>query len=93
VGTTVSVIPLWQVQPGLLSLEFPGSCLVNCQAWWCTPVTSALGRLRQENCEFKASLGYIVRPCLQKKKKQKKQTHNNPKQIVIPLPLLLGLRI
>ncbi|XP_063091513.1 arginine-glutamic acid dipeptide repeats protein isoform X2 [Cavia porcellus] len=29
-------------------------------AWWCTPVTPALGRLRRENrCEFEASLNYI----------------------------------
>jgi hypothetical protein len=26
--------------------------------WWYTPVISTLGRLRQENCEFKASLDY-----------------------------------
>jgi hypothetical protein len=31
--------------------------------WWCIPVILALGRLKQENLEFKfeASLGYIVR--------------------------------
>jgi hypothetical protein len=28
------------------------------------PVIPALGRLRQEDCTFKANLGYIVRPCL-----------------------------
>jgi hypothetical protein len=30
-------------------------------------------RLRQENCEFKGSLGYIARPCLKKKKSQVSQ--------------------
>jgi hypothetical protein len=30
-----------------------------CLAWWCTPVMLALRRLRQEDHEFKASLGYI----------------------------------
>jgi hypothetical protein len=34
----------------------------------CNP---ALRRLRQEDLQFKDSLGYIVRPCLQKKKKKK----------------------
>jgi hypothetical protein len=30
------------------------------------PIIPALGRLRQEDLEFKVSLGYIERPCPQK---------------------------
>jgi hypothetical protein len=30
------------------------------------PVISAIKRLRQEDCKFKNSLGYMVRPCLKK---------------------------
>ena len=52
-------------------------------AWWCTPVITALGRLRQEDqCEFETSLGHkselkaslncIARPYLKKKKKKKR---------------------
>jgi hypothetical protein len=33
-----------------------------------TPVIQALGKLRQEDSEFKASLGYTARHCLKKKK-------------------------
>jgi hypothetical protein len=38
------------------------------QVWWCTPVILALGRLRQEDCKFEASLDYGMRLCLKKKK-------------------------
>jgi hypothetical protein len=41
--------------------------------WWCTPVIPAFGRLRQEDHEFKASLGHIARLCLKKKDKKKSQ--------------------
>jgi hypothetical protein len=41
------------------------------QVWWCTPVLPALGRLRQEDCEFWASVSYIERFCLKAKKKIK----------------------
>jgi hypothetical protein len=40
------------------------------------PVIPALGRLRQEDPEFKTSLGYIVKLCLKKKKKEKKKKLN-----------------
>jgi hypothetical protein len=33
----------------------------------------ALKRLRQESCELKANLGYIVRPCLKKAKQTKER--------------------
>jgi hypothetical protein len=37
-------------------------------------VIPVLGRLRQEDCEFEASLGYTVRPSLKKKKKRASET-------------------
>jgi hypothetical protein len=40
------------------------------QAWWYTPMIPTLGRLGQEDQEFKVSLNYILRPSLKKKKKK-----------------------
>jgi hypothetical protein len=37
--------------------------------WWHRSVIPALRKLRQEALQFKASLGYIVIPCLKKNKK------------------------
>jgi hypothetical protein len=41
--------------------------------WWWAPVSSALGRLRQEDHEFKAGLGDIVISYLKKEKKERKK--------------------
>jgi hypothetical protein len=51
----------------------------NKKSWVCrcTSAIPALRKLRQKNYEFKANLGYIVRPYL--KKKKKKQTKSKKK--------------
>jgi hypothetical protein len=38
------------------------------QEWWNMSVKPALKSLRQKDCKFKASLSYIVRLCLKRKK-------------------------
>lgn len=44
-----------------------------CWVWWLMPLILALRRLkRKDRCEFKASLNYIVTPCLLKKKKKER---------------------
>jgi hypothetical protein len=42
-------------------------------ASWYTLIISGLGRLRQEDQEFRASLGCIVRPCVKKKNLGRKE--------------------
>jgi hypothetical protein len=42
-------------------------------------IIPALSRLRQENWEFQANLGYRVRPCLENKTKQKQK--QKPKKL------------
>jgi hypothetical protein len=37
-------------------------------AWWYTPVIPAARSCKQEDHEFKASLGYTTKPSLKKKK-------------------------
>jgi hypothetical protein len=39
------------------------------------PVIPALGRLKQEDHEFKANLVYIARPCLKRTRKETTITH------------------
>jgi hypothetical protein len=36
-------------------------------------IIPAFGRLRQEDHEFKTSLGYVAKPCLKKRKRKKKE--------------------
>jgi hypothetical protein len=43
-------------------------------------ITSVPGRLRQEDCEFKAYLGYIVRLCQKRKKGKEKRKEGRKKQ-------------
>jgi hypothetical protein len=45
----------------------------SCLPWWHTAAISAISRWGQEDHKFKASLSYIVRPCL-KKQRNNKQT-------------------
>lgn len=33
------------------------------QAWWCTPIFPAPGRLRHKDGQLEASLGYILKTC------------------------------
>jgi hypothetical protein len=41
--------------------------------WCCIPVIPAFGRLREENHKFKATLGYIVRPCQREREREREK--------------------
>jgi hypothetical protein len=44
--------------------------------WWSIPIIPTLGKLRQEGCEFEASLGYIAaRQKTKKEEKRKRKIH------------------
>jgi hypothetical protein len=57
------------------------------KVWWYLPIIPALRSLKQEDCEFKASLGYMGRSC----PPHIKQTANN-KNCCSQLGLL-GVRV
>jgi hypothetical protein len=46
---------------------------ISQQRWWLSSIIPALGRLKQEDHEFEASLNYIVRPCFKTKRKERKK--------------------
>jgi hypothetical protein len=50
--------------------------------WWCRPVILALLKLRQEDGELEASLGYIVIPYLKKPKPKPKQTNKQKTETI-----------
>jgi hypothetical protein len=45
--------------------------------WWYIPVIPEIWRYRQEDCKFKASLGYIVKSCFRKKEYSTASLHTN----------------
>lgn len=56
----------------------------NGQAWWwCMPGSPELERLRQEDHEWKASLGHRVRVCLQKNGGKEGKTRERKKNITV----------
>jgi hypothetical protein len=49
----------------------------------CVYNPSTPGRLRQENCEFKTSLGYIKKTALKKKKRKKERKRKSTETIFV----------
>lgn len=52
------------------------------QIWQCTPIICSLRRLRQEDHDLKANLGYILKPCL-------KNSHSPTQKMQLLLRILL----
>jgi hypothetical protein len=50
------------------------------QSWWCKVVIPALGRLRQESCEFDFSLDYRERETLFQKETNKTERTKKSKK-------------
>jgi hypothetical protein len=63
----------------LSSISSTGNKNKKHRSWeqWCMPIIPALRRLIQEDCKFKVSLSYIVRPCLKTKTGKKEHTNDN----------------
>jgi hypothetical protein len=59
------IVKILMMQEVVLSKDWHES-----QAWWCKPVITAFGRLRQEDSKFKASLGCTARHCFKKQKRK-----------------------
>lgn len=55
-----------QTDPFLILILFSLKNYNASWAWWPTPVIPVLARQRQKDCEFRASLGYIVTLSLKK---------------------------
>jgi hypothetical protein len=57
--------------PGAIIFRTLFGCQLERQMWWYTPIIPKRRRLKQEDHEFEASLGYIVRSCLKTTNKTK----------------------
>jgi hypothetical protein len=50
------------------------------QAWWYIAVIPPCRKLRRDDCEFEASLRYIVRPHFKKQKKKERKIKKREKE-------------